>query len=75
MAAKVFDVSKLKPGNEVCVDSTFNMMEGCDYIGIIVENPSKTDVLGIPIKRQVSVREKRKTKAVVIDASWIRNKV
>jgi hypothetical protein len=75
VAAKVFDVSKLKVGNEVCVDSTMNMMKGCDFIGVVVENPSKTDVLGLPAKRQISVREKGKRKAMVIDAAWIRNRI
>lgn len=69
------DTRKLKPGNEVCIDSTFNMMRGCDYIGVIVENPSKTDVLGLPEKRQITVRERGKKKRIVIDAAWIRSKL
>lgn len=69
---KVFDVSKLRVGTEVCVDSTMNMMKGCDYIGVIVDNPAKTDMLGLPIKRQVTVREKGKRKSTIIDAAWIR---
>jgi len=52
-----------------------NMMKGCDFIGVVVENPSKTDVLGLPAKRQISVREKGKRKAMVIDAAWIRNRI
>lgn len=66
------NVSKLKTGTAVCIDSTFGMLGGCDYIAVIVENPSKTDVLGIPQKRQITVREQGKRKAVVVDAAWIR---
>ncbi len=66
------NVSKLKPGTTVCIDSTFGMLSGCDYTAVIVENPSKTDVLGLPLKRQIVVRESGKKKAVVVDAAWIR---
>jgi hypothetical protein len=66
----------LRVGDVVEVDSTFGMMgRSNDYVATIVENPSKTDVLGLPIKRQIAVRPQGSRKAVVIDAATIRGRV
>lgn len=71
----LLDTRKIKPGMMVCIDSTLNMLSGCDEIAVVVENPSKNDMLDIPQQRQVLVREKGKRKGRVIDAATIRKVV
>jgi len=73
---KGFSPNKLRPGVDICVDTTFNALDGCDYIARIVENPSETVVLeGVPPKRQMTVRPRGQRKTMVIDMMHVRRRV
>lgn len=73
---KVFSPNKLKPGVDVCIDTTFGMMGGCDYTGKIVENPSSNSVLeGVPPKRQILIRPKGQRKSIVVDAMYVKGRL
>jgi len=72
----VFDVSALRPNDEVVVDEFMGVAPASyDLIARIVENPVTSPMLeGVPHQRQVLVRFHGSRKAVVIDAITIARK-
>lgn len=76
MTKTTFSPTKLKPGTDICIDTTFGMLKGCDMVAKIVENPSVNAVLdGVPPKRQILVRPKGSRKSVVVDAMYVRGRL